>query len=102
MSKALIDLTRANKPTPPVEQIADDQAPTANNNEPAAAPIVAEPIAPPVPAATVEPVSTIGARIPQSLHQSIKLFCITHRLEMQQFVQDACEKHLADLQKANS
>ena len=103
MNKGLIDLSRANKPTPPPE------SPPVEERKPAraAAPKVAKPANVNVasaPATIVaarnvsEPLSTIGARIPESLHQSIKVFCITHRVEMQQFVQEALAKHLAELQ----
>lgn len=100
MSKALIDLSRAN--TPPKNPLADKQPATeaiSNNPDEATANIN-------VPAAMTEKeklapkpivnerVSTIGARIPESLHQQIKLFCIANRIEMQHFVQEALTRHL--------
>lgn len=99
MSKALIDLSRAN--TPPKNPLADNQQATedisnspdeatANINVPAA--MTEEK---PAPTTIVnERVSTIGARIPESLHQQIKLFCIANRIEMQHFVQEALTRHL--------
>lgn len=115
MSKGLIDLSRANTPpenplksTPAIADKPKKEvvAPaTANSNEPPAqaAVEVSSPVmtsAPvPTPAVqTAERVSTIGARIPESLHQTIKLFCIANRIEMQVFVQDALTNHLETLQ----
>lgn len=100
MSKALIDLKRAN--TPPANPLTEPEqvqpttagaelAPANNNFEP---PVPAE-----VPQeALVERVSTIGARIPESLHHAIKVYCAAHRVEMQRFVQDALSNHLQLLQ----
>lgn len=108
MSKGLIDLKRANTPpenpltkpeaqTPPISEV--PELPAANVNEPAAPAVTAVVTSPQVVTASqTERVSTIGARIPESLHQSIKLFCIANRLEMQMFVQDALTNHLASLQ----
>jgi len=110
MSKGLIDLTRANKPpenplTEPVKQ-GDPDSPTqesipvvkaANTNEPQ---VPMEEVLKESTATTLNPVertSTIGARIPESLHQTIKLFCIANRIEMQHFVQDALSIHLEKL-----
>lgn len=105
-SKGLIDLSRANKPPqnpladkPPVKEKkaapAKRKEPVANSNEPKSA------VIPPVQEAlpmTNERVSTLGARIPETLHQKIKLFCIANRMEMQHFVQIALAEHLAKLQ----
>lgn len=117
MSKGLIDLKRANtppanplkptkeKPTAVVQIVSESEQPSvANHNDPV-------PISTALPARTEEPipakaplerVSTIGARIPESLHQNIKLFCIANRIEMQNFVQTALTDHLKKLQDAKS
>ena len=102
-TKGLIDLSRANAPANPKEvalaETTKEEPEVANINAPAA-PAVAV-VVPPTPVVTpvaVEPVSTIGARIPESLHQNIKLFCIANRIEMQHFVQDALTEHLNRLQ----
>ena len=108
MSKGLIDLKRANtppenpltRPEPQAPVISEiSEVPAANINE-AAAPAVTAVVSNPQVAtpSQTERVSTIGARIPESLHQSIKLFCIANRIEMQLFVQDALTNHLASLQ----
>lgn len=116
--KGLIDLSRANTPRNTVAEgaQADEKQPSL---EPEAQPVpppkiekktrAANTNAPkPVPATTpkttvpaVQPAerqSTLGARIPESLHQAIRVFCIANRMEMQQFVQEALYKHLADLE----
>jgi hypothetical protein len=100
MSKGLIDLKRAN--TPPENPLINkgDLSETKADTTPTVAPT------PPIqtlPKQTVissqtERVSTIGARIPESLHQTIKVFCITNRIEMQNFVQEALTTHLSTLQ----
>ena len=41
-----------------------------------------------------EPVSTLGVRIPKSLHKRLKLFCVEHDIEIQKFVAEAIEEML--------
>lgn len=110
-SKGLIDLSRANAPTPPVPE-AEPQAPRegaapipeATEPKPLRVRTAKADPTPPDPAPVVvalaanEPVSTLGARIPASLHKRIKLFCTEREVEMQRFVQDALTAHLAALQ----
>ena len=104
MNKSLIDLSRVNKPATPPEEAPAAPKPirqkTANTNAakaPAATVVATVPTAQPT---TIERVSTIGARIPESLHQKIRLFCIANRIEMQQFVQDGLTNHLQALEQA--
>lgn len=100
MSKGLIDLTRANQPpanpltesTSPAETILAPE-PANSNTEPQAVASVDTRAG-----HLSERVSTIGARIPESLHQAIKLFCIANRIEMQHFVQEGLSLHLERLQ----
>lgn len=102
-SKGLIDLSRGNKPTDPIsEALAETtktELQTANANVPTASAVIVTPVQTVVAPQPVEPVSTIGARIPESLHQSIKIFCIANKIEMQHFVQDALTLHLERLQR---
>lgn len=109
MNKGLIDLKRAS--TPPANPLVDveQSAPnnpsplqaqnSANTNHEAAPPMAVVP-EPSQPQSYSERVSTIGARIPESLHHNIKLFCTANRIEMQRFVQDALALHLQRLQDA--
>ena len=110
MSKSLIDLTRANAPRPtiadelptPVEEpkleksprkksgALEKQAPS-NANSPQSIPLATVSAIPDV----QERYSTLGARIPDSLHQAIRVHCTTHRVEIQKFVQEALANHLA-------
>ena len=41
-----------------------------------------------------EPISTLGVRIPKSLHKRLKLFCVEHEIEIQKFVGEAIEEKL--------
>ncbi|MBU2516233.1 MAG: hypothetical protein KKB57_01500 [Proteobacteria bacterium] len=46
-----------------------------------------------------EPVSTLGVRIPKSLHKRLKLFCVEYDLEIQKFVAEAIEDKLNKLEQ---
>lgn len=110
MSKSLIDLTRANAPRSaiadelqtPVEQPKPEKPPRkkgdavekktpSNANLPQSIPLATVSTIPDV----QERYSTLGARIPDSLHQAIRVHCTTHRVEIQKFVQEALANHLA-------
>ena len=52
----------------------------------------------PTPAPGFEKIVALGTRIPASLHQNIKLYCVANGIEMQQFVQEAITNHLTRLQ----
>ena len=96
MSKSLIDLKRANTPpTNPLTEPEQVQATTAVAELTPANSNLEPPATIEVPQETlVERVSTIGARIPESLHHAIKVYCAANRVEMQKFVQDALSIHL--------
>ena len=49
-----------------------------------------------------EPVSTLGVRIPKSLHKRLKLFCVEHDLEIQKFVAEAIEDKLSEQEQKTS
>lgn len=112
MSKALIDLSRANKPVNPLTSTPANQSTSPEVAQdkptvPVAAPIdnPSEPKQPrpraaakTTPAASgPEEISTIGARIPKRLHKDVKRFCLEEDIELQDFVQEALTNHLAML-----
>ena len=116
-NKGLIDLSRASKPALPTADVVatapqdaaspmrdapDPANPASASKEETKAPRGREPrstVATPAPTSVAEPVSTLGARIPASLHKRVRLFCAEHDVEMQHFVQDALTRHLERLQK---
>ncbi len=49
-----------------------------------------------------EPVTTLGVRIPKSLHKRLKLFCVEQEMEMQKFVAEAIEQKLDQVRKKTS
>jgi hypothetical protein len=109
MNKGLIDLKRASTPpanplvtadTLPEPETRAQAAEIANLNQEEAPSLAIVTEIQPVPAPQVERISTIGARIPETLHQNIKLFCIGNRIEMQHFVQEALSLHLERLQES--
>lgn len=112
MSKPLIDLTRATKPAievpSPEEPASLETAPQPQGKASEATPVAANVnnsqsetfIVAPNPVATTatpaeERVSTLGVRIPVSLHQSIRIHCLTHNVEIQEFARLALGEYLA-------
>ena len=107
MSKPLIDLNRTNRPTSPLAA-ANTEAAEPAQSQPAKGPEITVKAAPvrtkvqPTSPPANDRGSTLGARIPESLHHKIKVFCTANRMEMQQFVQDALVNHLALLEDATN
>ena len=98
MNKGLIDLSRANPPATTLPEPAPEKAKppsvSASSNLD-----LAKPVPTVVPTErTSEPVSTIAARIPESLHQAVRMYCTANRIEVQRFVEDALTACLARLQ----
>ena len=102
MSQPIISLDRPNKVAaelPEIDAVPANSEQTIKPRRAAPAKVKIEPqpeLLPTPPA--YEKIVTIGARIPASLHQSIKLYCVAKSVEMQQFVQDALTNHLSKLQ----
>ncbi len=41
-----------------------------------------------------EPVAQLATRIPKELHRRLKLYCVTHEIDVQDFVTEAIEEKL--------
>ncbi len=41
-----------------------------------------------------EPVAQLATRIPKELHRRLKLYCVTHEIDVQDFVSEAIEEKL--------
>ena len=41
-----------------------------------------------------EPVTQLATRIPKELHRRLKLYCVTHEIDVQDFVTEAIEEKL--------
>ena len=44
---------------------------------------------------TEEPLTQLATRIPKELHHRLKLYCVTHEIDVQDFVTQAIEQKLA-------
>jgi len=45
-------------------------------------------------AKTEEPLTQLATRIPKELHRRLKLYCVTHEIDVQDFVTEAIEEKL--------
>ena len=45
-------------------------------------------------AKTEEPLTQLATRIPKQLHRRLKLYCVTHEIDVQDFVTEAIEEKL--------
>ena len=45
-------------------------------------------------AKTDEPIAQLATRIPKELHRRLKLHCVTHEIDVQDFVTEAIEEKL--------
>ena len=48
-----------------------------------------------------EPLRQLATRIPKQLHRRLKLYCVTHEIDVQDFVTEAIEEKLGRKMRPN-